>query len=670
MTTDNFPIYLALACAALSLIAYLAGAIMRVSDSERRLMRFARGAYIASFALVAYASVYLLQQILSLNRYDIAYIHDYSGASDELLYRISAFWAGQEGSLLFWALSSGLIGLFLVRRLGGSANAAIAFWCSIQVFFLVLLVVADPFRKLMDYQPGTPGAGLNPLLKNPWMAIHPPILFLGYAALAVPAALALQALVKGDLRDWVTRALPWAVLGWVSLGAGLAMGMAWSYGVLGWGGYWGWDPVENASLVPWLTSTALLHGLVAQKNRGRMAWPNVALALGTFLLVIYATFLTRSGVLANVSVHSFSDLGAYSYLLGFLIAYAVILLGLAVVRRKSVQPIPDALPVPSKDAALAAGAVVFVLFALVVLVGTSLPLFSGSVLKPEFYNRLSVPLGAAVVILMLVASFAGWSRADGKPSGWRFGGSLWKTGSHVAHLGALLVVAGIVLSSFGHSQRMALEKGGESHSAKGWEFSYVGNETVSDGKEVIRITASRGAHTMRIPLTVQTTRQGELWKPYIRPSLTGDLYVAPGDLEQTTITPTAALTDSGWQTVPVKIPGSEATIALTGITVEDRTAKLQYRAPGKPPVDLKVSSKAPASADGYLFTMGGFVRPEAEKGMGAGVGVELSVSGNGLKQRAVIEVSSKPFIWLLWLGTVLIALGGCIAGYRRFGRKA
>ena len=242
VTTDNFPIYLAFACTAVSLVAYIVSACRRDCEADSEESVWARRAYFASVGCMAYATIYLLQQILSQARYDIDYIYSYSGPGDGLLYRVSSLWAGQEGSLLLWAMLVGIIGVVLVGKLRGSSNAAMAFWSVFQLSLLMLLLVKSPFARLANYQPGVVGAGLNPLLKNPWMAVHPPVLFMGYAALAVPAAMAIQALVEGDLRRWASRCLPWAVLGWVLLGLGIFLGMIWSYEVTGWGGFWGWDP--------------------------------------------------------------------------------------------------------------------------------------------------------------------------------------------------------------------------------------------------------------------------------------------------------------------------------------------------------------------------------------------------------------------------------------------
>ncbi|MCX6346101.1 MAG: cytochrome c biogenesis protein CcsA [Armatimonadetes bacterium] len=663
ISLDNLSIYIALFCAVVSLVIYVISAAAKRDDHDHVINKIAGYVYFASTIFVGFASVHLMQQILSLSHYDVAYIYDYSGPKDELLYRISSFWAGQEGSLLLWTLFSGIIGLMLIRKRAVFAPATMAFWCSIQTFFLVLLVVADPFRKFAEYLPEMVGQGLNPLLKNPWMAIHPPIVFLGYAALLAPAAIVVQALIKGDLREWSNKALPWAVFGWVSLSAGLILGMVWSYEVLGWGGYWGWDPVENASLVPWLTGTALVHGLVMQRYKGRMAWSNVILALVTFLLVIYATFLTRSGALSKISVHSFSDLGAYAYLLGFLIFYAIICNDLPLLAWKSIKPDAKPLQPVSKDFIVVVGVIVMILFAGVALIGTSLPLLTKVGVKPEFYNNMCKPIGFVAALAILISSFISWSRTGNSPVSFSFSKSSWKSGSHVAHIGVLMMMLGIAFSSLSKTEKLQLPMGGSSSSAMGYDFTYVSREKTSDTTDTLIVWAKHNDHQIKIPLEIVNTNRGMLRKPRIFSFFTGDLYVSPADIK---ITPSASLTKDGWMSLPAQIPATEAYVTLLGMNVEKREVTLQYQAPGQDAREITVAEGHPATVGDYTLIFDEFVQTGEGQEMGANAGVNLAVEGPGLAERAIIEVSWKPFISLLWIGTALIILGGLMATWRRF----
>jgi len=669
ITTDNFPIYLAFACTAVSLVAYIVSACRRDRGADSRKSVWARRAYFASVGCIAYATIYLLQQILSQARYDIDYIYSYSGPGDELLYRVSSLWAGQEGSLLLWAMLVGIVGVVLVRRLRGPSGAAMAFWSTFQLSLLILLLVKCPFAKLAGYQPGVIGAGLNPLLKNPWMAVHPPVLFLGYAALAVPAAMAIQALIEGDLRRWAGRCLPWALLGWVLLGSGIFLGMVWSYEVTGWGGFWGWDSVENASLIPWLTSTALVHGLIVQRYRGRMAWPNIMLALGTFLLVFYAAFLTRSGVLKDVSKHSFAGLGAYKPLLGLLIFYAALCIGLAVGRVRSAKATTHPLAL-SKDFAVAVGAIALVLYAAVVLVGTSAPLFSKSVVAAGFYNRMSIPIAVAAVVLIVLASALGWSRSDGQSPARHFNQSLWKSGSHIAHLGVLISIVGIVASTTGGSRKLVLGLDEPGRPALGYTFKYTGISQLAGDKERVNLTAKRGDLTRDVSILIKGSPNGTVTVPHIVSSPAGDLYISPGDqpVEWPIARPVVRLIDGRWESEPARIPESDALITLTSVRAEERSVKLLYEAAGRKPVEVTVADGKPAAIDGYELTFAGYEQDD-KRAMSDNVAVKIAVTGNGLVEKAIIEVIWKPLIWLLWLGLLLIVIGGLMACRRRFREK-
>lgn len=661
ISSENISIYIALVCALIAFIIYLGNAIR----SPKQVSLLAYRLYAVCAGLTAYASFYLMQQILSCKRYDLEYIYSYSGPNDPLIYKISSFWAGQEGSLLLWTLMSALVGLALLRKRDIGASAAAAFWCFAQLFLLALVVVNDPFKPLYNYQPGVAGVGLTPKLKNFWVATHPPVLFLGYALLAVPSAFAVQALIKRDLRKWIIQALPWTVFAWLFMTAGLVLGMVWSYEALGWGGYWGWDPVENASLIPWLASTALLHGLIVQKYRGRMAWANICLALGTFMAVVYASFMTRSGVLSSVSVHSFGASDTYGYLLGFLIAFAGIFIGLVIVRSKSEKPAPYPFSLESKDSTILGGIVVFCLLTMVVLAGTGLSIFSKKTLGPVFYNKVIMPIGLATIALIVCASVFGWSRTDKQRIPIGFSNSLWKTGSHFAHLGVLLMIIGIVLSATGKSERVSLPENGSPARAMGYMFAYDKFEEISANKASLNITASRSGKSIPIPLRVEWTENGPVWIPQILSGVTGDLYISPGGIEQPMVTPTASITKDGWMSLPVQIPGSKEYLALTGIKVESHTAMLDYISSGKPRVSISVNDKQPTDIDGYSLLFMNFAKV-GEGEMGHSVGVNIAVKGHGLADRAVIEVSTKPFIWLLWLGMALIVLGGLMATLRRY----
>ncbi len=284
-----------------------------------------------------------------------------------LRYVFSAFWGGQEGTFLLWALFGGLLAVMLRFKARQYEAPVMFFYLGINLFLMLMLLKASPFIR-HDVTPAD-GNGLNPLLQDPWMTIHPPIMFFGFASLGICAAYAMAALVKEDWDSWVRRAVPWTTFGVMALGTGLLLGGYWAYSILGWGGFWGWDPVENSSLVPWLVAVALLHNQVIQIKQGIFRRSNVIIAMLPFVLVTYSTFLTRSGVLADFSVHSFTDLGINQFLVAFMVVFLGGGLALFVWKFKRIPTEKTEAPLFSREYVIFLGSLAFGLFALFVLAG-------------------------------------------------------------------------------------------------------------------------------------------------------------------------------------------------------------------------------------------------------------------------------------------------------------
>ena len=280
-----------------SLYATGAAWLGALRGDARWVARGRRGAVTVA-ALLGLAVALLLAGLLA-NRFELRYVGEHSARGMPLYLKVSALWAGQEGSLLLWAALQALTAAWLAARLPAHGRALVPWATALlavvtALFAGLCLLAANPFVPL----PATPpdGMGLNPLLRHPAMALHPPLLYVGYVGLAVPAALALAALIVGEPGAFMRAARPWALGSWLFLGIGLLLGARWAYDVLGWGGYWGWDPVENAGLMPWLTATGLLHALGAPRGSGGgRAWAFV-LAVVSFLLVIAGTFIDRKSV--------------------------------------------------------------------------------------------------------------------------------------------------------------------------------------------------------------------------------------------------------------------------------------------------------------------------------------------------------------------------------------
>ena len=368
----------------------------------------------ASLALLLAASAGLLSMFLG-HDFSYEYVARNSSRGLENIYIVSAFWAGQEGSLLLWGLFSAIFGCLLMLTAKKHEDTAMPWYALAQAMLLLVVVRMTPFTLLA--QVPADGAGLNPLLMNPWMAIHPPIIFAGYAAIAIPYALAMSALTKKEYSSWVAIGTWWNLVAWLLLGAGIMIGARWAYAVLGWGGYWGWDPVENASLVPWLFGAVLLHTFLSQKARGKMVRTNIALAIITYLLIGYGSFLTRSGVLSDFSVHSFSDLGITSYLLLFLLGIGLPAVALYAMRFRSMTASRKYQDVyerfTSRDFGIFAGASVLLASGLITLLGTSAPILTRVTGNPQavdtsFYNITNYPLGVLIAVLMGIFPMFRW----------------------------------------------------------------------------------------------------------------------------------------------------------------------------------------------------------------------------------------------------------------------
>jgi len=371
---------------------------------------FARRAY-RMYALSVVLCGAVMMLALARRDFRIDYVYQYSGLDLPFRYQLAAFWAGQKGSFLIWLLWGSLIGLPLLRSCGKQEAPVMGIFTLAQMGVLFILVRENLFLML-DHAP-LDGQGLNPLLQDDWMVIHPPIMFVGYALAVVPFAFAMAALWTRDTSEWAARAFPWALGGFLVLGCAILLGGYWAYKTLGWGGYWGWDPVENASLIPWLFGTALVHGLYLERTRGRFRRANMVLASLVFISVLYGTFLTRSGVLADFSVHSFVDLGISGWLIALMAVFISIAIFLLTTRLRHVKTAPNADPPLSRGTFLMLATTTLLGCALVVTIGTSSPLLTRfkaqpSQVGPEFYNRVNFPLALLAAFLLALVPYLTW----------------------------------------------------------------------------------------------------------------------------------------------------------------------------------------------------------------------------------------------------------------------
>jgi cytochrome c-type biogenesis protein CcmF len=373
----------------------------------------------AVFGCLVVASLALWKGLIS-HDFNIEYVAAYTSRNLPPYYIVSAFWAGQKGSLLFWAvvlsLFASLAQLLTPRRyadlmpyVAGVTSAVVAFFVSVMLFG------SSPFERLA-FTPAD-GRGLNPQLQNVGMVIHPPMLYLGYISITIPFAFAVAALLSRRLdTGWIQAIRKWTLVSWLFLSIGITLGMWWAYVELGWGGYWAWDPVENASFLPWLTMTAFLHSVMIQEKRGMLKRWNLGLIVGTFLLSIFGTFITRSGVIA--SVHSFTQSNVGYFFLAFLVVAAVLSFTLLYTRWPLLEAEVQLESMLSREAAFLFNNLLLVGIAFSVLWGTLFPILSEAVrgskitVGPPFFNRVNVPLGLLLLALTGIGPLIAWRKAS------------------------------------------------------------------------------------------------------------------------------------------------------------------------------------------------------------------------------------------------------------------
>ena len=421
----SFTLLLALA---LSVYAVLAGGVALyrsngtaaarangLDGGAGRLGETARRAGLASFAALTGAAFALVWASFT-NDYSVAYILHHTNRELNTAYKFSALWSGQEGSLLLWAWLLSAYG-FVLRmrhrvdvRLSAFAGTILA---GIQVFFLLLLTFAAPPFAIQPGPVALDGFGLNPLLQYPEMVIHPPMLYLGYVGFSVPFAFALGALMmRYPGEKWIHITRRWTMVTWLFLTCGIFLGAHWAYSVLGWGGYWGWDPVENASLMPWLTGTAFLHSVMMQEKRGMMKTWNVWLIFSTFMLTILGTLLTRSGIVSSVHAFAQSNIGYWFY--GFILIVFSVCLFTFFKQKDHLVSENKLESLVSRESSFLFNNLVLLAACFTVLWGTLFPVLSEYVqgnkvtVGAPFYNRVNLPIGLFLLFLTGIGPLLAW----------------------------------------------------------------------------------------------------------------------------------------------------------------------------------------------------------------------------------------------------------------------
>ena len=645
-------ILLALTLASSMAVTMLSSILKMPSD------KYIRWSAIVSAAATVLASLHLWQLIFA-DDFSIAYVMSYSSRELPTVYKISAFWAGQQGSFLLLLLFHATAGLLLSRSLDRPIDrSTLAVYYFLQSMLTVLVLIKSPF-ELSDATPYD-GVGLNPLLQDFWMAIHPPIIFLGYSLLAVPISMSVGTLlIDPKSTSWLEPARRWTLIAWSMLGAGIFVGGYWAYKVLGWGGYWGWDPVENSSLVPWLLSAVLLHLINLSKARPPVLVAAHAAAICTYSLVIYGTFLTRSGLLGDFSVHSFAGT---SIGLTIAVVNAIVLIGGLAILTLKAKALPEGQMYRSfgeRAFMILLGMLVMVFVAVPVWIGMSMPLLSQLVGAPaavdtSFYVRTTSPLGAAIAAL-IIATFIKY-----KFKSMSLGGVI----THVAVLTGLL---SIVLSSSGGAETKELMPNVETE-LLGHAIVYEGQRFTKGGDEKFYVYSVDGRE-VRALTKLRSNGEDAAREPAILRTMSGDVYLAPTpyelEVEEMIINRKRMAMGADFSfifrdsTVEYDVLGMPKVVrAELTVTDGDRVETIEPT--------INVTRDGGTSDPVDVFDGRKRIRLTGISDDEQRIRIEILPSVEAIESAPVItNVSTKPLIWLLWLSAAAISVGTLAAVKRR-----
>ena len=603
-------------------------------------------------AIFITAASLLLWILIFENDFSVEYVAAYSSTTLPTIYKVSAFWTGQQGSFLLWLLIHAIIGAVLTFR--RTQAAALGIYFLVQSILVLLVLAKTPFAE----HPAQvlEGVGLNPLLQDFWMAIHPPIIFVGYALLAVPFALSLGSLLtEAASQRWLEEARKWTLAAWSFLGAGIFIGGYWAYKVLGWGGYWGWDPVENSSLVPWILAAVLLHLInLARKKSAVLAQAHVA-ATFTYSLVIYGTFLTRSGILGDFSVHSFagSNIG-----MAIALANALVLIGgLAIIFVKAKEFPQGELYKSYGEASfiILLSCLLLIFIATIVWIGMSMPLLTqlvgeAAAVDSDFYVKSISPIALTLAALMIYTFV-------------KFGRTL-SLGGKVAHVGFLAMLAAIVISAQGETVTQELQPRAKV-SIAGHEVIYEGQVFQEEERQKFYVYTVDG-EVVRALTKLHGNGTDAAREPAIMKNFSGDVYIAPHaptieNVQELMLTKGLFAMDGElgyiFEDAHIDYDDNNQPIQATAaITITDGEVEEVIH-----PL-ITVTADGGSSQALEVFNGKRRVRLTGISGDLNKARLEILPTLEKLSSMPITAtVSTKPFIWLLWLSVTTICLGTLLA---------
>ena len=713
----------------IALIISMSSYFLYYRDNDKSLLNLARLSFYASVFFILMQSVLLMWGILN-HRFDWIYVFSYSSRSLPLYYLISTFWAGQEGTFLLWLILGSVYGIVIIRNRTKDEALVMSFMILVQAFIAMILIKRNPFSYVWEVNPSgfqigaipADGNGLNPLLQDPWMTIHPPILFSGYSSTMILFAFAMAALVKRNFDTWIKNVFPYALFVGLALGTGIILGGYWAYTTLGWGGYWGWDPVENSSFIPWIVTLALLHGMVIQKRQGGLKKTNIFLALLAFLLVLYGSFLTRSGVLTDFSVHSFGTSELTMYLVGFVVFFMSLSSMFFLFRVNEVKSEKVQTAFLTRETFMLYGMIILLILAVLTFIGTSSPLITGlfgkaSNVSTDYYNTIAAPIAILMGILMALTPVMNWKRNSGEKLRGLFIHILlslvmgvvifflgmrdliplligitsffiifvnseivyrmirrkkYEFGGYLAHVGIGLMLIGIITSSYyDKSTKVTLPKDGQL-AVMGYNLSYEGKMPSPDGKDKVLISVNNKQTYAKFYWSSYS--RAYMVAPSVKNTLFQDLYISPiqiipadqnsGGLDEVVLKKGEEKDFENYKLVfdgydmDMHGMGQDRMKITALIDVKDNYGKTLGIA--KPMIMVVGEKNEVQSA-----TFPGTNRSIMIKGISVeNNSIALGISGlnssgnqNAGRELLAVEVSVKPMINVLWIGTFLMIIG-------------
>ncbi|MCP4130647.1 MAG: cytochrome c biogenesis protein CcsA [bacterium] len=688
-----------------------------------------RGFYFTSSVLITLSMILLFAAFLGF-RFEYVYVYENSSRDLHLLYLIAGVWAGKSGSFLLWAFLLNIFGIFVLRAKDSNENILLTVITVTQLFILIILLIDSPFKLMWDeyknvakgFVPND-GAGLNPILIDPWMVVHPPVLFLGYASASIPFAYAIAALIRKEYSQWIVSAYKWIHFSMVTLGIGIFLGGYWAYKVLGWGGFWGWDPVENSSLIPWLIVAALAHGVVIQKRKKAMVGTNISLALAYFILVFVSTFLTRSGVLSDFSVHSFAadTIMTITLLLFciFFILTAVIIFAIRY-RRSASNPLSNR--IFTWENLTTYGILSLILFSGIILLGTLMPIITGLLLKNPvkvgqgYYSNISLLFGILIPGFLIAATIAITGNKIKTPStiislAFSFAFSIFfnsfypfsaiahifipiaffvflqslldlfifKTSpilaSRISHMGVAILIIGVITSTyFTSSSKDKIYKDMENNIGP-VNLTFKGLTKKKKSTLLFSVRKWGNTQNAEIDYYFSEKLKGMYKKPYVEQFFWGDLYIIPQSFESGQNSASESLVlEKGKTAKSGNLSIKFIQFSTEGMTSESPSIFANLLINNK-----KVSPGVTVLANGHRRYIDKKI-PGTERTIGLhnfdlskkSVSLSMSPGKNAMimPDSLIIDISKKPFIWLVWLGTLLITAGGIIALTRKSPRSS